>query len=745
MGLLTLVRGVDSYSIDTDFNHILPQAENTNVRQALTTINNRQNRQLLVAVRLTTTPDKQTLNRIAGVFSNQLFILPNQQPNDKIMTKWYQQLLPYRHQLLSQQDRNDLKNHRESTVIKRAQRQLYGFAGINQSQFINDPLFLFQRFFIQTLPQISDVRFQGNWVVGKYAGQIVAILPLALTQSAFDIHYQQQVKQTIAEAQHTAEQHNGKLTAVGAIVFAEQGFSQSKREISSVGFGGILGIVLLLLYAFRSLRPLLLLISALGLSLALSLQLTLLVFGSLHIVALLFSAAIVGISIDYGFHFLTDYYQHNDDAKTSIKRIFPGLTLGLCSSVLAYTLFAFSGLQLLKQVAALAIFGLPSMYLTVVLVLPYFYHSSASNQWHIPKVLQTIAQWLVNNPLAKLFSRPILLIGALSVLLIDGFTIKPNDDVRNLQAMSTQLLADERLIRSVFNKPYIDRYALLSGDDSLQLLQAEKTLTRRYPNIFPPQEAISTVLPDTAQQLENRRFYQQLYQHKLSQAYQAATGYVGNLAISHFKPLPIAELLHSPAMQQRFSNRLLVMKNNRLAIMLPIVSKNFDADVCASIAGINNVSCHLLSPVNDLSAQFARYRQQLSYYLLLAGVILLLLSLWRYGKRGLFVALLPLFCAALSVVMSNAFGMPLSLFSILAALLVLGMGLDYVIFLAETDRPARVMVSLALSYLTTLLSFGLLAVSQTVAVSTFGLTTAIGMTAILVLSPMVKKDEHATR
>ncbi len=100
------------------------------------------------------------------------------------------------------------------------------------------------------------------------------------------------------------------------------------------------------------------------------------------------------------------------------------------------------------------------------------------------------------------------------------------------------------------------------------------------------------------------------------------------------------------------------------------------------------------------------------------------------------MALLPVLSAVSALMLVAALGADISLFSLLAMLLLLGMGLDYVIFLAESKNPEKVMVSLCLSCVTTILSFGLLAVSQTTAVAAFGMTVAVGMVLIFLLSPI---------
>ncbi|XSZ47311.1 hypothetical protein ACP8HZ_00250 [Francisella noatunensis] len=66
--------------------------------------------------------------------------------------------------------------------------------------------------------------------------------------------------------------------------------------------------------------------------------------------------------------------------------------------------------------------------------------------------------------------------------------------------------------------------------------------------------------------------------------------------------------------------------------------------------------------------------------------------------------------------------------------------MDYVLFLAEShNRFNHTMLALALSAITTILSFGLLALSNTPAIEYFGLTVLIGISVAFLLAPIAIK------
>jgi predicted exporter len=81
-------------------------------------------------------------------------------------------------------------------------------------------------------------------------------------------------------------------------------------------------------------------------------------------------------------------------------------------------------------------------------------------------------------------------------------------------------------------------------------------------------------------------------------------------------------------------------------------------------------------------------------------------------------------------------GQPLTLFSLFGLLLVTAISVDYAILMREQVGGAAVsLLGTLLAALTTWLSFGLLAVSNTPAISNFGLSVSLGLAFSFMLAP----------
>ena len=165
-------------------------------------------------------------------------------------------------------------------------------------------------------------------------------------------------------------------------------------------------------------------------------------------------------------------------------------------------------------------------------------------------------------------------------------------------------------------------------------------------------------------------------------------------------------------------------------------------EVAKGLAGVTFVD-----KTGSISQLLKRYREWGGLWLL--GVIALVYGILfvRYKGRQAVIILAPTILAiGLTLCIFGYLHNPLSLFNIMALMLVLGVGVNYAIFLHEGSRKglcedgvlaAASLAGVLLSAGTTLLSFGLLAFSSMPALSSFGLTLLIGVGFSVLLAPIV--------
>jgi predicted exporter len=138
----------------------------------------------------------------------------------------------------------------------------------------------------------------------------------------------------------------------------------------------------------------------------------------------------------------------------------------------------------------------------------------------------------------------------------------------------------------------------------------------------------------------------------------------------------------------------------------------------------------LVDRVAETTDILGRYRHTMTWLLAAIYCVAALVLVLRFGWRDVPRMLLPSALATLATL--GLFGwldIPFNLFTLLALWLVLGLGIDYGIFLRHgRDHRATAILSVTLSACTTLIAFGLLAFSATPFIRSIGATLLVAIT-----------------
>ena len=145
----------------------------------------------------------------------------------------------------------------------------------------------------------------------------------------------------------------------------------------------------------------------------------------------------------------------------------------------------------------------------------------------------------------------------------------------------------------------------------------------------------------------------------------------------------------------------------------------------------------LVDQVANISTVLGGFRRALSWFVPFGYLAVTLCLTFFYGKSAWRVAAPAALGSLIAIGVPALFGQPLTLFDLLGLVLVLGIGVDYGIFMNEPrgEGFSVAFLSVTLGAASTLLSFGLLATSGTPALSDFGLTLLIGIGASWCLTP----------
>ncbi len=656
---------------------------------------------------------------------------------------------PWRAGLLSTQQQQWMTSGNFSALEKQLTETLYSpVSGINTAILGNDPLLTFYHF-MRSLPAAqANIQSVNGHLQVRGDNKIFRVMIVDIKPDVFDMALHPRFSAWRDTLQQSLQQQfpQSELLLMGAVQHAVWGANSAKREVAIVGNGSLLGIILLMVIVFRGTRALFASLLPLGAGVFAGLVATLLCFREVHIITLVFGSSVIGVAMDYSLHYLTEHYK--DSSKLSntqcLRRVFPGITMAMITSVIAYAAIGFAPFPVLRQIAVFSCAGLFMAWLTVVSFYPSLL---APVQFSHPRYLQWSEK--TDHFLRHLFDgrwrRALLIIAALA-MLPSVLQIRANDDLHLLQTPDPNITAMEKRVQALTGLQPSTQFFLLEGNTPEQLLQRSEQLqtwlTQAQPNAT--LDSLTGYLPSQKTQQENFSAQQKLYKN-------FAPHWRDTLGLSESTITPAAALF------QQTPTRWLGMddiKNSPLTITLERfqltqtergwIATAFvhnSADIIAlKQYATEHTGVHWMDPVSDISQLFHHYREQTGWMMLIAYAVIAVLLCWRYRfAQAWRVMLAPALAAWFTLGLLGYAGVALNLFHVLALLLVLGVGIDYSIFFAESDTQRdTTMLAVLLSTATTLLSFGLLALSQTAAISSFGSVISIGLVCSLLFSPLAQ-------
>jgi predicted exporter len=644
--------------------------------------------------------------------------------------------------VLSSADRATLENGRAGDIADRAVAQAFGFASPVDARLLSADPFLLLPSFLASLPApLGRLTLDDGLLTVVDGAMTWVFVPITLRHEAFDLQVEQELVGAIdgAVERITRATPDLRVLRVGAIFFANHGAHTAIEEASWLTIISIVGTIVLIVGVFHRLAPLLLNLLAVATGIAMAFAGTFLLFGGIHVAALLFGTSLIGVVVDYGLLYSTMAFAISPSkGPQRLAFVLPSITLGLATTLMGYAALAFAPFPGLKQIAAFAVIGLLSSFTTVVLWFPLLDRLAPLK--HGVRLLRLATlPWLFWSAERHRMGRWIAVIGCFALLAVGFAFYHTDDDVRRLQALSPALVGEQLEIRRLIGASVEPQYLLVSAKDDEAALQQEEAIVPVLDRLVADQaiagyEMPATFVPSLKRQLmdealvENRLSGPLLAQHRarlgLALAPAVAAGGAARLTVDGVVAARAVPLLPD----------LIVAPGVHIVALQGLTRP---ALVQAAFAGQPLV--RFVDPTAEFSRLLGAYRgRAVGLTIISLGLVAGLLA-WRYGVSGAVWTVLPPAVAALLVpAVVSLTGQPFTFFHAMGLVLVIGIGADYTIFCAEIREGYQsvTMLSILLAAALTLLSFGLLAFSGTLAVQSFGVTMLIGVTAAYLLAPI---------
>ncbi|VTU19981.1 hopanoid biosynthesis associated RND transporter like protein HpnN [Variovorax sp. SRS16] len=619
-----------------------------------------------------------------------------------------------------------------------------------------DPIGETQRIAEALIPASSPRSEEGVWVsrsapralilaTTRAAGSDLDAVAAAIAriQGAFDA------------ATHDMAGTGPRLELSGAPVFSVQSRDQIKSEAIHLAIVGGIVMGALLLLAFASPRALVIALLPVATGVVAGTATVSVVFGGVHGLTMGFGSTLIGETVDYAIYYLiqargaavpgTGWQRWRDIH-------WPTVRLGLLTSVCGFAALVFSGFPGLAQLGVFSLAGLIAAALVARYVLPVLAPDGATGMGMRGQMAR-VAGVLVRNLPRLRWVFVGLGVAALALVLWQGGDLWR----ANLGAMSPVPKAAQELdaeLRGDIGASDGGTLIVIHGADVQSTLRSTEAAGARLEALVDKgdlagYETVSRLLPSEAAQAARIASLPDAatLRTRLAEATQGLPlpasrlePFIADVEAAKAQPMiERADLQDSPL--EAVINALMFERQaggwSTLIALHPGTS--FDAArLAAALDGMADVQ--VVNVGDELASLYKRYLHEAFVQVMLGALaVVVLLGLYLRSGRRLLAVCQPLVVAVvLTLGGMAALQVPLGILHLVGLLLIVAVGSNYALFfdqLRETGRADEdTLASLMLANLTTVVSFGLIAISNIPALSSIGRVVAPGALLALLLS-----------
>ena len=704
---------------------------------------------------------------------------------------------PYYHYryLFPSQPETSFSNNSLSSSFEQLLQQLQLMPGsVEQKLFSEDPQMLWfvllRQWQTQQLKKHHGVWFDQQ---GKQS-----LLFVKTRADAYDLKQQKKNIEIIKSHIEQIITIDNNLTYVltGAPVFALESKKAISSQIKTISVIASFILLAFLYWFFRSLKIILLTALPLGFAVLTGMTTVILIDGFIHGITIAFGITIIGIAVDYPVHLyshiLFSAHKEKQTQQSIIQSIWPLIRLGLITTLIGFSAITLSDFSGLRQLGLFAVSGLLAAALVTRFLLPVMPVVKTKITEEKTLTANTNAfkkiRYLVNFSLPEWIYSVSIVIPVLALIYIGSqqSTLWQNDLAAMSPVPEKQKQQDFEL-RKAMGLPEL-RYTLILQAETIEQVLHQSEQLKPLLEELKQEEIISGY--DMASHYLPSIKYQQAQQEKLPEVSELKTRLevvLNNspLSVDAFSPFIIAidnsKRMPSLTAESLLSNEQANQQNDFITDKIKVLlfqqipgqqvnslsfpksptkpstkpstlsSKKWTAIIPLQgvqqklpIAKLNqqvSFSVQLLDLKTQTESMLSNYRNDALLWFVL-GSLLILAVLFSHNKKlsELFALVWPFSGAVILTIASLLLmGYSLSIFHLVTLLLVIGLGIDYSIFMLlpgrlipderkneSTQSPEVAQVSVIICLFSTLIMFGALSLSDLPVLKAIGLTASLG-------------------
>lgn len=483
---------------------------------------------------------------------------------------------------------------------------------------------------------------------------------------------------------------NVQIYMGGAPVHTAEMYNRSKIELGIISILAIIAVVVLNYMLFRRIGTMLPIITSLAVGYLSGTIALFLCFGEPHILVFVFGTSLIGLGIDYAFHFINI---GNDKDRMLVRK---NVWNSFLTTVICFVPLLFSSISLLRQIAVFTIAGLGAIYVFINLFVSCRANSTKQKFVH---------------PLNKKYRIWVMTIFVVIMAFACCFARFENN-MSALYKPTEKLAVAERIIGEL-NKSNKTGLLVVRGKNIQSVLETEEGIRDSGVNFFGP----SSVVPSLARQLENRDLIKKLYESESKR---------------------IRKVLKLKNVPKFVDGGLMNIEDDVFGDWVKnfILEKDGFVYSVSSISAdtvVSNENARLIVPAKQIQMQMTQYSHEVYWLLCVCGMILLVGLIILYRGQAFKYLVPPLLGVGATIGVLAVLGMPITFFHLLGFFIVVGLGLDYAIFHINSGAGGE-MWPVFYSFLTSFIGFGLLAFTGFSIISALGITLALGIAVSYIVS-----------
>lgn len=521
--------------------------------------------------------------------------------------------------------------------------------------------------------------------------------------------------------------------------------TEATKEITLISVISFMAVIIILLLVFKSPTPLLLSVVSILISIVTALVGTLTVFHKMHLLTLIFGTSLIGSSIDYSLHYFINW-KANIKLSTGSeirKHLLKGLALSLVSTVICYALMMFAPYNLVKQMGLFSIIGLISSFLTTVAIFPYIPLPKSDRKIKAVVIMNKPSWWnkkvIGRIAVTSFFIIPLVL----TAFFFKNGTIQ--NDLSKLYTMEGRLKENELEATHVLKfAPY--GWFIIRGDSAEDVLQREEGLADVLKEYRDENGnsigylATSSFIPSIKRQKVSRQACDKLM--GIADFQLDALGYEPEYLDALYEEYNSSgddfvsidrENVPDFLMESISSAWIGELNGKYYSVLIPTECNDYY--YFRTVAETDD-DIYYLNKMRDVSDDLDVLTKMILLFFIAAFIVLFVILRFFYNtKRTAKIISVPVLIVIMVYAIFSLVKVHLEFFSIVGVVLVMGLGMDYIIYMIENERKSQDMdetqilepFGILLSFITTSISFGALALSKFLPIHYIGLSIFIGL------------------